>query len=168
MSRRSQDNYVSPEWNLGKMQRTLGKICRTAANLDNYSNRMFFWIIIVFSSREEKFFFTCEEKFFFTCEEKFFHTLSLIKGCEEKKSERLENGYCPVEKTMIIQEKVCENVEIFVIVLFSEVYSRSHDNEKSNEWPLPKTIRYGTIGRMPQGILYHRISHIGVFSKFSI
>ena len=65
---------------------------------------MFFWIIIVFSSREEKFFFTCEEKFFFTCEEKFFHTLSLIKGCEEKKSERLENGYCPVEKTMIIQE----------------------------------------------------------------
>ena len=57
---------------------------------------MFFWIIIVFSSREEKFFFTCEEKFF--------HTLSLIKGCEEKKSERLENGYCPVEKTMIIQE----------------------------------------------------------------
>ena len=34
----------------------------------------------------------------------FFHTLSLIKGCEEKKSERLENGYCPVEKTMIIQE----------------------------------------------------------------
>ena len=106
MSRRSRDNYVSPEWNLGKMQRTLGKICRTAANLDNYSNRMFFWIIIVFSSREEKFFFTCEEKFFFTCEEKFFHTLSLIKGCEEKKSERLENGYCPVEKTMIIQEKV--------------------------------------------------------------
>ena len=104
MSRRSRDNYVSPEWNLGKMQRTLGKICRTAANLDNYSNRMFFWIIIVFSSREEKFFFTCEEKFFFTCEEKFFHTLSLIKGCEEKKSERLENGYCPVEKTMIIQE----------------------------------------------------------------
>ena len=58
---------------------------------------MFFWIIIVFSSREEKFFFTCEEKIF--------HTLSLIKGCEEKKSERLENGYCPVEKTMIIQEK---------------------------------------------------------------
>ena len=36
----------------------------------------------------------------------FFHTLSLIKGCEEKKSERLENGYCPVEKTMIIQEKL--------------------------------------------------------------
>ena len=69
---------------------------------------MFFWIIIVFSSREEKFFFTCEEKFFFTCEEKFFHTLSLIKGCEEKKSERLENGYCPVEKTMIIQEKLNE------------------------------------------------------------
>ena len=59
---------------------------------------MFFWIIIVFSSREEKFFFTCEEKFF--------HTLSLIKGCEEKKSERLENGYCPVEKTMIIQENI--------------------------------------------------------------
>ena len=73
---------------------------------------MFFWIIIVFSSREEKFFFTCEEKFF--------HTLSLIKGCEEKKSERLENGYCPVEKTMIIQEKcvtekrtyVCKQIEI--------------------------------------------------------
>ena len=75
---------------------------------------MFFWIIIVFSSREEKFFFTCEEKFFFTCEEKFFHTLSLIKGCEEKKSERLENGYCPVEKTMIIQEKwLSENYVIF-------------------------------------------------------
>ena len=41
-----------------------------------------------------------------------------------------------------------------------------YDKEKSNEWPLPKTIRYGTIGRMPQGILYHRISHIGSFNNF--
>jgi len=113
LSRRSRDNYVSPEWNLGKVQRTLGKICRTAANLDNYSNRMFFWIIIVFSSREEK----------------FFHTLSLIKGCEEKKSERLENGYCPVEKTMIIQEKC-------FAVYFEKIYCVGFSN--SNFPPLFK------------------------------
>ena len=75
---------------------------------------MFFWIIIVFSSREEKFFFTCEEKFF--------HTLSLIKGCEEKKSERLENGYCPVEKTMIIQE-IFLDAHIFN-TLFLQLYLR--------------------------------------------
>ena len=36
------------------------------------------------ASREENFFLTCEEKFFLTCDG-FFHTLSLIKGCEEKK-----------------------------------------------------------------------------------
>ena len=35
----------------------------------------------------------------------FFHTLSLIKGCEEKKSKCVENGHYPVEKTRKIQEK---------------------------------------------------------------
>jgi len=50
-----------------------------------------------------KIFLTCEEKFFLTCDG-FFHILSLIKGCEEKKSKNVENCYCPVEKTTIIQE----------------------------------------------------------------
>ena len=59
-------------------------------------------------------------KFFLTCDG-FFHTLSLIKGCEEKKSECLENGYYPVEKTMIIQE----------IFLFWEKYNILWSNHPS-------------------------------------
>ena len=64
------------------MQRTLGKICRTAANLDNYSNRMFFLIFLelhlldlcvdmaesfskwLFNRSVWKIFLTCEEKYF--------------------------------------------------------------------------------------------------------
>ena len=30
---------------------------------------------------------------------------------KKKKSERLENGYCPVEKTMIIQEMPCPSTD---------------------------------------------------------
>ena len=68
-----------------------------------YKKLVYFGKKYILRQAVRKIFLTCEEKFFLTCDG-FFHILSLIKGCEEKKSKNVENRHYPVEKTTIIQE----------------------------------------------------------------
>ena len=58
----------------------------------------------------------------------FFHTLSLIKGCEEKKSKCVENGHYPVEKTRKIQEMKSDMICILKSYLDKTFYCLALSN----------------------------------------